>query len=156
MVVSGLLEIYTDGASRGNPGNAGIGIIIKRSGQIVWQLSKNIGETTNNVAEYYAIIYALQQALILHAGHVLLRTDSELVCRQCQGAYQVKHPEIRRLFDQVEHLRHGFHSFRIEHIPREQNREADRLSKQATIKIKQEQAKAVALELNFGEESPSS
>ncbi len=151
--LAGQLEINTDGACSGNPGEAGIGVIIRRGGREVWTLSKAIGPATNNIAEYLAVIYALQQALILKADEVLVRSDSELLVRQCQGKYKVKNPEIKRLFDQVQHLRAGFRNSVFEHIPREKNAEADGLSKKA---IKKEQAKVVALELNFGEESPSS
>jgi len=151
--LGGQLEIYTDGACSGNPGEAGVGVVIKKAGKNVWEFSRSIGPATNNIAEYLAVVYALQQALILKATHVLLRTDSELLARQCQGRYKVKDPDIKRLFDQVQHLRTGFDSVIFEHIPRTQNTEADELSKQG---IKKEQAKVVAPELNFGEESPSS
>lgn len=150
------VEIYTDGACSGNPGEAGVGVVIKKSGKNCWEFSQSIGLATNNIAEYLAVIYALQQALIIKADEVLVRTDSELLARQCQGKYKVKNPEIKRLFDQVQHLSTGFRSCVFEHIPREQNSEADELSKKAVKKDKKEQAKVVTLKLNFGEESPSS
>lgn len=146
-------EIYTDGACFGNPGEAGVGVVIRKGGKKIWNFSRSIGPATNNIAEYMAVIYGLQQALIQKAPEVVIRTDSELLARQCQGKYKVKDPDIRRLFDQVQHLVTGFRSCIFEHIPREQNKEADGLSKKS---IKKEQAKVVALELNFGEESPSS
>ena len=147
------LEIYTDGACSGNPGEAAIGVVIKKGGKEIWNLSRSIGPATNNIAEYLAVVYGLQQALILKAPEVLIRTDSELLARQCQGRYKVKDADIKKLFDQVQHLVTGFRSCTFEHIPRTQNSEADGLARKS---IQREQAKVVALELNFGEESPSS
>jgi len=138
------LEIYTDGACSGNPGAAGIGVVIKRGGKNIWELSKSIGPATNNIAEYLAVVYALQQALILKADQVLIRADSELLVRQCNGIYRVKDDNIRMLFEQVQHLLTGFRVYAFEHIPREQNKEADGLSKKAVLKTTKEQTKVVA------------
>jgi len=147
------LNIYTDGACSGNPGLAGIGIVIRQGAQDLWRFSQCIGRATNNIAEYTAVIYALQKALMLKADVVTVFTDSELLYKHFQGTYRVKNPNIRFLNDMLWHLKEGFIGFRIEHLPRDRNKEADRLAKQA---IKAEQAKAVASELFFGEESPSS
>ncbi len=128
------LEIYTDGACSGNPGPAGIGVVIKADGRIIKEISKFIGQATNNIAEYTALIYALQEALILKADEVWVKTDSELMHRQVIGLYKVKHENIKPLFEQVRHLSAGFQQFHLDHIPREQNSEADQLSRQAITK----------------------
>ena len=147
------IEIFTDGACSGNPGAAGIGVVIKKDGKTVKELSRMIETATNNIAEYMAVIYGLQAALILRADDVVLNTDSELLFKQVKGEYKVKNPNIKVLFDQVKHLASGFKDLKFKQIPREQNNDADKLAKGA---IKKRQAKAVALEFNFGEESPSS
>ena len=134
------LEIYTDGACSGNPGLSGIGVVIKENGNIVKEMSKDLGEATNNIAEYMAVIYALQEALILRADKVILKTDSELVYKQCIGKYKVKHANIKPLFDQVKHLFNGFKEIKIQHIPRDQNKDADGLARKA---VKKEQTKKV-------------
>lgn len=146
------LDIFTDGACSGNPGPAGIGFVIMEQGQAVKEFSQYIGEATNNIAEYTALIYALQEALILRADEVFVKTDSELLCRQLQGLYKIKNANIKPLFDQIQHLLRGFRSFSIEHVFREHNKEADRLSKQAIKK----QVPVFASAVEVGEESPSS
>jgi len=147
------IDIFTDGACSGNPGMAGIGVVICHDNKVVWEFSRSIGRATNNIAEYAAVLYGLQQALIFHAEDVTVHTDSELFAKQMRGEYRVKDPNIKFLFSLVQHLRAGFSGFQIEQIPRAENQAADRLAKQA---IKTEQTKAVALELFSGEESPSS
>lgn len=147
------LELFTDGACQGNPGAAAIGVIIKENGKVIRTISKTIGSATNNIAEYTALIYGLQEALILKADKVTVNTDSELLYQQLNGNYKIKHPNLKFLFDLVKHLAEGFKSLEIKHIPREKNQEADKL---ATDAIKKEQAKMVAPLFNFGEESPSS
>ena len=146
------LEIYTDGACSGNPGPAGIGFVIRENGRIIKECSKGIGDGTNNIAEYTALIYALQEALILKADAVDVKSDSELMCCQIQGIYKVKNANIKLLFDQVQHLISGFRSFKIEHVLRQKNMEADALSKKAIKK----QVKVFASADNAGEESPGS
>ena len=148
------LTIHVDGASSGNPGEAGIGVVVRENGQIVREISLSIGEATNNVAEYTALIYALQEGLIARADEVHVITDSELVYKQMIGEYKVKNPGMKVLFDQVQHLLTGIKQFSIEHVLRDKNKDADRL---ATQSIKKKQAKVVAsLFDNNGEESPSS
>ena len=121
------LEIFTDGGCLGNPGEAAIGVVIKQGTKSIKTFARTIGHGTNNIAEYTALIYALQEALILKADEVSVKTDSELMCKQVSGAYAVKHENIKPLFDQVKHLVGGFKSFHIAHVPREQNSEADAL-----------------------------
>ena len=125
------LDIYIDGASKGNPGPSGIGVVICRDGETVKNISSFIGETTNNVAEYTALIYALQEALKLKAENVKINTDSQLLCRQIKKIYKTKHPNIVGLFNQVSHLVSGFRQFSISHIPREKNKGADKLATKA-------------------------
>ena len=147
------LEIFTDGGCSGNPGPAAIGVVIKKAGKNVKTISRAIGQGTNNIAEYTALIVALQEALILKANDVSVSADSELMCKQVSGAYAVKHENIKPLFEQVKHLVSGFKTFQITHIPREQNSEADALVRQVLKKAGQDgccDANGVA------EESPSS
>ena len=122
-------EVYIDGASRGNPGPAGVGVVFTDgSATPLREFAQYLGETTNNVAEYLALIYALQEAL--RHGYTALRvkTDSELLARQVNGIYRVRHPQLRLFHDLVLHLRGGFQEVSVEHIPREQNTRADRLA----------------------------
>lgn len=148
------LTIFTDGACQGNPGPASIAFVIKENGQDLVVFAQSIGAATNNVAEYTAVIYALQEALMLRADEVILHTDSELLARQLTGVYKVKEEHIKGLFDQLQHLLKGFKHFEIRHIPREQNNQADTLAKNI---IRQEQTKVVASTPKIvGEESPSS
>ncbi len=149
------LEIFTDGACSGNPGPAGIGVVIKRDGKVVKEISRPIGQATNNIAEYTALIYALQEALILKAQEIDVYTDSELMCKQVGGEYAVKHGNIKPLFEQVKHLATGFKRFALKFTPREGNVEADRLSRQA-IKIKLTGQDGRPSVTDGREESPSS
>ena len=120
--------IYTDGASRGNPGPAAIGAVIKDGqGRVLARISKRIGRTTNNQAEYQAIIAALEKALGLGAASVEVKSDSELTVRQINGSYRVKNTGLRPLHQRVGELRSLFQGFSIASIPRRQNAEADRL-----------------------------
>jgi ribonuclease HI len=128
------LDIFVDGACSGNPGPAGIGIVIKKDGTVIKEIARSIGSATNNIAEYTALIYALQEALALKAQQVHVTTDSELMHRQVIGLYKVKHGNIKPLFDQVKHLMQGFEKFELTHVPREANAEADKLSRQGVLK----------------------
>ncbi|MBN1353803.1 MAG: ribonuclease HI family protein [Candidatus Omnitrophica bacterium] len=126
------LSIYVDGGSRGNPGPSGIGVVILDSkGKKVKEFKKYIGISTNNVAEYNAVIYGLQEALIEKAESVTLYMDSELVVQQLNGDYRVKSNELKPLFEQALHLMSGFKKIEITHIPREKNSEADKLVNKA-------------------------
>lgn len=150
------LEIFTDGGASGNPGPAGIGVVINANGQTVLEISQSIGDATNNVAEYKAVIAALEEAIRRGAEKVFLNTDSELVCFQLTGAYKVKNESLLVLVEQVRQLSRKIKSVEIKVIPREKNSQADRLAKQAIVKAKIHQAKVVASKPIFGEESPSS
>lgn len=126
------LAIYVDGGSRGNPGPAGVGIVIlDEKKHKVKEFNKYIGITTNNIAEYNAVIYGLQEALIEKADEVELNMDSELVAQQLKGEYKVKNSNIRPLFEQALHLMSGFRKVDIKQINREKNKEADKLVNKA-------------------------
>lgn len=130
------LDIYIDGAAKGNPGPAGIGVVILQDGRVLKNISRFIGNKTNNVAEYTALIYGLQEALILRADRIRAWTDSELLSKQLKGEYRVKHENLKLLFEQIKHLTGGFGSFEIHHISREHNRGADKLANQAVKESK--------------------
>ena len=124
--------IYTDGASRGNPGPAAIGAVIKDGqGRVLGKISRRIGRTTNNQAEYRAVIAALEEAIRLGVAGVVIKSDSELVVEQINGRYRVKNPALKPLHQRVRELQSLFQSFAIASIPRRQNTEADRLSNAA-------------------------
>lgn len=124
------LTINSDGAAMPNPGPAGIGAILRDTkGTIVAEISQYIGDSTNNKAEFLALIAALEKALELNADHVDLRIDSELLVRQIEGRYRSK--LMKELYEQAMSLLDEFESYTVKHIPREQNKEADALSKQA-------------------------
>jgi len=127
-----LLILNVDGASRGNPGPAAIGVTLKdKNNQIVAEISETIGRTTNNQAEYRAVIAGLKKAQALGAREVVVRSDSELMVRQVTGVYRVKKPELLPLYQEVRRLAGAFAVFKIGNVPREQNREADSLANQA-------------------------
>jgi ribonuclease HI len=123
------LKINTDGASKGNPGRASIGVTIKdEKGKLLKSISQSIGHATNNEAEYQAIIIALKEAKKLGASSVELLSDSELVVHQINGRYRVKKANLRPLYLEVAALAQSFEAFRIRHIPRSLNAQADRLA----------------------------
>lgn len=118
-----------DGASRGNPGPASYAVILRGpDGAIRFEVGKYIGRATNNVAEYYGLITALDYAAAQGIERLLVRSDSELLVRQMQGRYKVKSPDLRPLYERARKLANGFAYFAIEHVPREQNSEADELA----------------------------
>ena len=127
-----LLHIHIDGASRGNPGEAGFGVhVAEPDGRIRAELYGYLGRATNNVAEYQALLHALRYALAQGARRVRVFSDSELVVRQVEGRYRVKHPDILPLFREAVALRGRFEEATVEHVRREQNRDADRLANRA-------------------------
>jgi ribonuclease HI len=124
----GTLVAYTDGGSRGNPGPAACAAIIRDgSGDDLLQRTKTLGRATNNVAEYEGAILALELCGELKATRVVLRMDSELIVRQVQGSYKVKHPDLKPFHARLVALARAFVSFQIEHIPRKDNADADKL-----------------------------
>ena len=124
-------KIYIDGASKGNPGPSGIGVVICRDGSTIKNIASFIGNATNNVAEYTALIYALQEGLILNAENIEINTDSQLLYRQIKKIYKIKSANILGLYNQALRLMSGFKQFSIKHIPREENRGADKLATKA-------------------------
>jgi len=123
------LIIYTDGASSGNPGPMGLGVVIYRDGFRVEELSEYLGIGTNNMAEYTAVIRALETAHQMKEHEVHLKSDSQLVIRQLTGEYKVKDAKLKPLKRKIDKLCHGL-DVRFEHVPREKNKEADALSKE--------------------------
>jgi ribonuclease HI len=123
------LTLNFDGGSRGNPGPAGIGVVVKaHDGTPLVTLGRFIGRATNNVAEYRALITAMQEALKLGATKILIRGDSELIIKQMRGEYRVKNPDLRVLYNEAQVLLAKFKHTRIEHNYREDNSLADRLA----------------------------
>lgn len=124
------LIIYTDGAATPNPGPAAIGVVVlDETGKVVTEISRAIGRATNNRAEYLALISGLTEALRLGADHVDINMDSELIVRQLEGKYRSK--ELKPLFQQTLQLLGAFKNYTVEHIPRESNKAADTLCRQA-------------------------
>ena len=118
-----------DGASRGNPGPASYAIVIRDpSGKVILELAKKLGRETNNVAEYYALLAALDFAVSHGISALRIRSDSELLVRQIQGRYRVKSAELKPLFERATKLARQLSYFAIEHVRREQNRDADALA----------------------------
>lgn len=127
-----VLHIHIDGASRGNPGEAGFGVhVAGPDGTEVAGLYGYLGRATNNVAEYQALLHALRWALARGVRRARVFSDSELVVRQVAGAYRVKHPGLRPLVQEAQALLRRFEDVRVAHVPREQNREADLLANRA-------------------------
>jgi ribonuclease HI len=123
------LIVACDGAARGNPGPAGIGVhITDVEGRLLGEIAEGIGVATNNVAEYTAAIRGLERAAELRATDVLVRSDSRLLVEQLSGRYRVKNPTLQRLHTRVRSLAAGFRTVAYEHVPRELNKEADRLA----------------------------
>jgi ribonuclease HI len=122
--------IYTDGAARGNPGPAGLGAILRdaETGEVLAELARFLGVRTNNYAEWTAVDDALQEALRLGAAHVDLRMDSELVARQISGRYRVKHADLKPIHASVMAMLGRLDGYTVGHVPRELNKDADRLS----------------------------
>ncbi|HYX53142.1 MAG TPA: ribonuclease HI family protein [Candidatus Limnocylindrales bacterium] len=117
-----------DGGARGNPGPAAYGVVIRDAqGKVVMELSKYLGIQTNNVAEYSGLLAALEYAAQAKYESIKVISDSELLVRQMQGRYKVNHPVLKQLFDKAKLLTESFHLFRIEHVLREKNKDADRL-----------------------------
>ena len=125
-----------DGGSRGNPGPASYGAVIRNPrGEIVARLKKYIGRTTNNVAEYYGLIAALDYAQSNNIRALHIESDSELLVKQMRGQYKVKSADLQPLFERAKKMSQSFASFRINHVYREQNREADALANEAMDEV---------------------
>jgi len=126
---SGVYIANIDGASRGNPGPSAYAVVIRDpAGHVVLELAKRLGRETNNVAEYYALLAALEYATSQGIGALRIRSDSELLVRQMQGRYRVKSADLKPLYERAGKLVRQLAYFAIEHVPREQNDDADRLA----------------------------
>ena len=121
-----------DGGSRGNPGPAAYGVVVRDPrGEVLAKLKKYIGRTTNNVAEYYGLIAALDYAQQHGIRALRIESDSELLVRQMRGQYKVKSSELRPLYERAKKMAQSLESFRIEHVYRERNADADALANEA-------------------------
>lgn len=126
------VRVYCDGASRGNPGPAGAGAVVTDpTGAVVARVGRFLGEATNNVAEYQGLLLGLAKARELGATEVEIVADSELLVRQIDGAYRVKHPNLRPLHAEVMEALQAFERWSARHVPRERNAEADTMSNRA-------------------------
>ena len=123
--------VYTDGASRGNPGHPGIGIVfMDEKGNVVKEISEYIGETTNNIAEYTALVTALKEAVEMNFEEIEVISDSELMVKQINGEYQVKNQGLKPLYSEACRLLKEFKNYYVRHVGREQNKRADALANQ--------------------------
>lgn len=129
--------VHSDGGARGNPGPAAIGIVIQQeNGEMVEEISEAIGDTTNNIAEYTAVLRGLKVLEVIYGAktgeiEVDWRLDSELVVKQLAGEYKVKNPGLRPLYEEIRDLRARFPKLTLKHVRREENKEADRLVNEA-------------------------
>jgi ribonuclease HI len=149
-----IYEMFTDGGCSGNPGPASVGVIIYCDGKVVCEIAEAIGNTTNNVAEYSALIRGLKELKTLSAEHIRVRTDSELMYYQIKGTYKVKHPNMVPLHKEVLELLKCFKKVEFKAVPREENTEADRLASSVLRKKAGQDSRAD--EFVIGGESPSS
>lgn len=131
--IGGTLHLYTDGGSRGNPGQAAIGCVLENpdTGQVMKEYMDRIGIETNNVAEYKALIQGLELASRYRPNHLVCHLDSELVVKQLNGEYRIKMASLQPLVDEIRELVSGFKDVQFVHIPREDNHRADALVNRA-------------------------
>lgn len=126
------LTIHTDGGARGNPGSAGIGVVITdEKGLVKKEIGEHIGNATNNQAEYCALIRGLEAAHKLGANEVVVVMDSELIIKQIKGEYRVRDKELQTLFVRAWNLLQKFSSYSMRHVMRSKNKEADALVNKA-------------------------
>ncbi len=128
----GKLTVNVDGGARGNPGPAAIGVVVRNdAGAVVEQVGETIGTATNNVAEYRALLRGIELAAAHGADEVELIGDSELIVRQIEGRYKVKHADMKELHAQAKKMLADFDAWSIRHVKRAQNADADALVNQA-------------------------
>ena len=124
-----MITAYIDGGARGNPGPAGYGVhVIDESGNVLAELYEGIGTATNNIAEYRGLLAALEWAAAHGHTHLHIKSDSQLLVHQMNGVYRIKHPGLIPLYRQARHLMAKVGDVTLEHVRREQNKDADRLS----------------------------
>jgi ribonuclease HI len=131
-----ILYVYTDGASRGNPGHAGIAYIIyNEDKEVLEKFSKYIGEATNNIAEYKALLMAIEKVIYYKPEFVYFYLDSELVVKQLKGEYKIKNKNLMEIYKKIKNYINNINCS-FEHIPRNSNKIADKLAKDASYNIK--------------------
>lgn len=128
MINENILTIYTDGASKGNPGPASIGVSLIENAREIATVSKAIGIATNNIAEYTALLEGLKKAINLGYNHIQVMADSELMIKQLNKEYKVKNPEIKIIYEQIQKLLSNFKTIEFTHVRREKNVRADELA----------------------------
>ncbi len=121
------LTVNVDGGARGNPGPAAIGVVVRGDGEVLEEVGETIGEATNNVAEYRALLKGIELAAAHGATELELIGDSELVVRQVEGRYKVKNAGMKELHEEVKRALRGFDTWSIRHVRRAENADADRL-----------------------------
>jgi ribonuclease HI len=127
-----LVRVYSDGAARGNPGPAGAGaVLMDADGAVIARLGRFLGNRTNNVAEYEGVLLGLKHALELGYREVEVRADSQLLVRQLRGEYAVRHAGLKPLHAEALRLLHSFDRYDLQHVPREENAQADEMSNRA-------------------------
>lgn len=125
------VDLFCDGASRGNPGSGAYGFVIFKNGEILAQKGATLGTVTNNTAEYEGLLAGLRECVALGATEVTVKSDSELLVRQLNGQYRVKTPHLLPLFQKAKTLLAQFERSEVTHVRREQNSLADALANQA-------------------------
>jgi len=141
---TGHAEMFCDGASSGNPGPSGIGVVINLSDEEAgrpgksrtYRISEYIGKATNNVAEYTALLRGLERLELLGIKKIKIFVDSELLAKQINGVYRVKHSNLIPLWTMTMNILKSFSDYSVTHIPREMNKEADSLARRAAIRKK--------------------
>ena len=124
-----LIEVYVDGASRGNPGESGIGVaIFDKDSNLINEVCDYLGMATNNIAEYKALILGIKLSMKYNAKKILFKSDSELMVKQIKSEYKVKNAQLKILFTEAQGLLKELPNWKIIHVPREENREADLLA----------------------------
>jgi ribonuclease HI len=131
-MASPVVNLYTDGACRGNPGQGGAGaVLVDETGEVIAAVRHSLGHCTNNIAEYRALIFGLEEALKKRCGRLNIFLDSELLVNQIKGSYKVKNENLKVLMLEVRKLLSYFDSYKVEHIDRSQNHMADKLANEA-------------------------
>lgn len=133
-----MITLNVDGASKGNPGHAGIGVRLASGDEVILEHCEYIGKATNNAAEYLALIKGLELACENKIDALSVISDSELIVRQMNGQYKVKNEALRPLYLKAQDYAKGFQSFSIRHVPRSENKDADRLANEGIQKGLQE------------------
>lgn len=147
-----MFAIAVDGASKGNPGAAGIGVVVyNETGEILAEISEYIGEATNNVAEYSALLRGLREVLSLGGTSIRISTDSELMVKQIVGVYKVKSPHLVAYYQDAKSLLSQFKDAKIRHVPREQNVLADKLASGAATRKRDLKARPKPTSVDSGD-----